>query len=187
MKKRCLVLRIIYELQDLSNCILWSTRLVKKSLIGQRKENIIFLSSFLQISIWSVFLRMFNPSTLIFLISIPCQLLSLTFHPWLDLLLILLLKNMLLSSACSHNNNPISTTLCNMTRVATRVGEVASSVRLGSACREIFFYFCTSGCIPMASFITTSLTIKITTGVKKNKNIINNKQKIWIKNSLVTN
>ena len=92
---------------------------------------------------------------------------------------------MLLSSACSHNN-PISTTLCNMTRVATRVGEVASSVRLGSACREIFSYFCTSGCIPMASFIPNSLTIKITRGVKKNKNIINNK-KLWIKNSLVTN
>ena len=91
----------------------------------------------------------------------------------------------LLSSACSHNN-PISTTLCNMTRVATRVGGVAPSVRLGSACREIFSYFCTSGCIPMASFIPTSLTIKITTGVKKNKNIINNK-KLWIKNSLVTN
>ena len=118
---------------------------------------------------------MSNPSTLIFLISIPCQLLSLTFHHWLALLLILLLKNMLLSSACSHNN-PISTTLCNMTRVATRVGEVASSARLGSACREIFSYSCTSGCIPMASFITTSLTIKITTGVKKNKNIINNKK-----------
>ena len=82
---------------------------------------------------------------------------------------------MLLSSPCSHNN-PISTTLCNMTRVATRVGGVAPSVRLGSACREIFSYFCTSGCIPMASFIPTSLTIKITTGVKKNKNIINNKK-----------
>ena len=82
---------------------------------------------------------------------------------------------MLLSSPCSHNN-PISTTLCNMTRVATRVGGVAPSVRLGSACREIFSYFCTSGCIPMASFIPTSLTIKITTGVKKNKNIVNNKK-----------
>ena len=82
---------------------------------------------------------------------------------------------MLLSSPCSHNN-PISTTLCNMTWVATRVGGVAPSVRLGSACREIFSYFCTSGCIPMASFIPTSLTIKITTGVKKNKNIINNKK-----------
>ena len=42
MKKRCLVLRIIYELQDLSNCIFFRdlTRLVKKSLIGQRKDYI---------------------------------------------------------------------------------------------------------------------------------------------------
>ena len=145
----------------------WSTRLVKKSLIGQRKDYIfIFIPLNLNLISLSKNVQPFNSY---FPHLNPMPAFILVFHPWLALLLILLLKNMLLSSACSHNNNPISTTLCNMTRVATRVGEVASSVRLGSACREIFSYFCTSGCIPMASFITTSLTIKITTGVKKNK------------------
>ena len=75
MKKRCLVLRIIYELQDLSNCIFFRdlTRLVKKSLQLDKEKKILYFYPhlFLQISIWSVFLRIFNPSTLIFLISIP--------------------------------------------------------------------------------------------------------------------
>ena len=148
--------------------------------IGQRKENIILLSSFipsnLNLTILSKNIQPFNP-------YFSSSQSHASLYPWpfiLDLPYYSSFSSkiflMLLSSPCSHNN-PISTTLCNMTRVATRVGGVAPSVRLGSACREIFSYPCTSGCIPMASFITTSLTIKITTGVKKNKNIINNKKK----------
>ena len=44
MKKRCLVLRIIYELQDLSNCIFFRdlTRLVKKSLQLDKEKKILY-------------------------------------------------------------------------------------------------------------------------------------------------
>ena len=84
------------------NCKIWATAFSSviwqdwwKSLQLDKEKKILYFYPhlFLQISIWSVFLRMFNPSTLIFLISIPCQLLSLTFHPWPALLLIFLLKN----------------------------------------------------------------------------------------------
>ena len=54
MKKRCLVLRIIYELQDLSNCIFFRdlTRLVKKSLqLDKEKKILYFYPHFFQISI----------------------------------------------------------------------------------------------------------------------------------------
>ena len=69
MKKRCLVLRIIYELQDLSNCIFFRdlTRLVKNNWTKKRKYYIfILIYSFKSQSDQS-----FYPSTLIFLISIP--------------------------------------------------------------------------------------------------------------------
>ena len=81
---------------------------------------------------------------------------------------------MLLSSPCSHNNQHC--TLQYDPSGHPSRWRWPHRFWLGSACREIFSYFCTSGCIPMASFIPTSLTIKITRGVKKNKNIINNKK-----------
>ena len=68
MKKRCLVLRIIYELQDLSNCIFFRdlTRLVKKSLQLDKEKKILyfyphFIPSNLNLTILSKNIRTFNP------------------------------------------------------------------------------------------------------------------------------
>ena len=76
MKKRCLVLRIIYELQDLSNCIFFRdlTRLVKKSLQLDKEKKILsfyphFIPSNLNLTILSKNIQPFNPY--FFLISIP--------------------------------------------------------------------------------------------------------------------